>query len=520
MGNVPGYTALTLGELVSEERFGLELVTSRDDVSDIPIYGAHAIEAPNPVAWLAEGWLMLTAGRRLRGRSDQQRQLVRELAAGKIAAMGFAVDILFSDVPAVMRDAADEEGLPILTVPYDVPFRELVAFIIQANANAELHALKRAFAIQRHLMTSIEESDPQGAIVRRLSSWLDMDVVLIDDGSDPAERVSGGPDIEQLRSHLPQRHGVVSQCAVGRWRGVAARVGGGGRTDTWIAVGGTRDFSVEHMKASIEAAVGVLNMVSHAQQASVRYDNAVRADLLREMIEANVSLSDPAYGSRLVLSGWPAGLSGRLLLISPTSGDVDAEAMRSSMADHMDREGYACISFVGDEGLVMLCSNTACEGDAVDRLADLLPGGVEGVRIGVSRVLEGADSTTLGTALADARLAIQELLLSPGATGVKRFEDLGLLSRVIAAAGLENIREPSVELLGPIRARPRLFETLKTYFESNMSVTKTSQSLFLHPNSLRYRLRQIEELADCDLRDPGAVAQLQFALRALALDPV
>lgn len=50
--------------------------------------------------------------------------------------------------------------------------------------------------------------------------------------------------------------------------------------------------------------------------------------------------------------------------------------------------------------------------------------------------------------------------------------------------------------IAPIINNEVLFETLKVWFENNMSLQKTSEQLFIHKNTLQYRLRKIEELTN------------------------
>ena len=46
-----------------------------------------------------------------------------------------------------------------------------------------------------------------------------------------------------------------------------------------------------------------------------------------------------------------------------------------------------------------------------------------------------------------------------------------------------------------------LVHTLRTYFRCNGNVIKAAERLFLHRNSLLYRLQRIEQLLEVDLKD-------------------
>jgi DNA-binding PucR family transcriptional regulator len=57
-----------------------------------------------------------------------------------------------------------------------------------------------------------------------------------------------------------------------------------------------------------------------------------------------------------------------------------------------------------------------------------------------------------------------------------------------------------------------LVTTLRAYYECGMRVDLTADRLFLHRNSVRYRLDRIRSLLRMNIDDPQAIAALMFAL--------
>jgi hypothetical protein len=106
----------------------------------------------------------------------------------------------------------------------------------------------------------------------------------------------------------------------------------------------------------------------------------------------------------------------------------------------------------------------------------------------------------------------------PGdATGVALFDD-NPLTMLIAAAPEEAKRLVKVTLGAilelPGHERLRLLETLEHWFAAGGSAAETAQRLFVHANTVRYRLRQVEELTGRCLTDPAALVDLGAALHA------
>ena len=74
--------------------------------------------------------------------------------------------------------------------------------------------------------------------------------------------------------------------------------------------------------------------------------------------------------------------------------------------------------------------------------------------------------------------------------------------------------------LGPLRKYDKehgtnLVQTLAVYFDCNGNVSIAAKKLFLHRNSLIYRMDRIKEVLNTDLRNPTELLTLQVGLRVL-----
>jgi DNA-binding PucR family transcriptional regulator len=61
-------------------------------------------------------------------------------------------------------------------------------------------------------------------------------------------------------------------------------------------------------------------------------------------------------------------------------------------------------------------------------------------------------------------------------------------------------------------ARETLTDTLTAYFQHGQSLEAAARALFVHPNTVRYRLRQAAELTGLSATDPREGLTLQLAL--------
>lgn len=58
-----------------------------------------------------------------------------------------------------------------------------------------------------------------------------------------------------------------------------------------------------------------------------------------------------------------------------------------------------------------------------------------------------------------------------------------------------------------------LMETLEKYIANRCDLKETAEALFLHPNTLRYRLKRIEEVLEIDIKDFDTILSFMVAFK-------
>lgn len=160
---------------------------------------------------------------------------------------------------------------------------------------------------------------------------------------------------------------------------------------------------------------------------------------------------------------------------------------------------------------------------AAGRISDFVP---------IRQVL-AASSVTVGLSaafgdLADASTAVRQAriahrCLSPGDAGIVQYGERPLVDLLAAARVQAGDHARAVlggVLSGTVAEREMLLSTLRVWFDGRGVAKEAARQLHVHPNTVRYRLRRIQELTGLDLTDLRDVAELYVALEAIRLDPV
>jgi purine catabolism regulator len=116
------------------------------------------------------------------------------------------------------------------------------------------------------------------------------------------------------------------------------------------------------------------------------------------------------------------------------------------------------------------------------------------------------------------RQAGQALAMARRFEGIKPlyFPDLSVYRLLMQIEHNPELITFQEETLGPLTTHENCQEmvgTLGAYFEHNGNISKTAESLFIHRNTLLYRLERISSILDLDLDNPDNRLAVQLALR-------
>jgi PucR family transcriptional regulator, purine catabolism regulatory protein len=501
--------AFTLGSLLDQEELGLRLLTGEPSCRERLIAGAHAIEIENPVRWLEPQWVMLTTGVRLRHNGAAQRSLVSELAEGGITALGFAVEMVFKSVPRPIVEEAERRGFPVFVIPYETPHRAIISFVSRSLLSSDFYLLHRSLSMQSYLMDALAAEHPEDELVRRLGSLLGSTVLVYSaDGQLEASR--GEAPAAAIWAAVAEREPALQEFAVGRWFVVSVPIVVRGVIRQWLALA-TRRASVSEQLARpvIRAAERLLELVAVTRETAAAEERAVRSELLRRALAGQTAAGDGELADRITAFGFEPGQSCAIAVIAPVGSDgADAVAARPRLEALLAGSRLPYLLADSDAQLVLLHGGRAPLDQWLRRLTR------EGFRL-VAAV--GRPISTLGEAsesLRDAQLALGTLGRDAQPGRVLRFEEFDLATWLLSDLGAERLQVKVDELLAPVRESDMLYDTLLAYLDEDLDLGRTARALHLHPNSLRYRLRQLERRLGHPLRSAATIANLHLATLA------
>ncbi|WP_345657504.1 PucR family transcriptional regulator [Streptomyces siamensis] len=501
--------SLHLADLVALPELRLSVVAAPDRL-DRPVEAAHVSELLRPGQWLQGGELLMTIGLLLPMTTQDCRAYVLDCAAAGASALvlGLGHDLPHQQAPAPLIAAAAEAGLPLLTVPDEVPFIAVTKAVFAAKAAEQHRALERAFDAQRRLTAAAASGR---GLTATLEAWVDatgVGAAVTDLLGRPIASV-GLESLDQFGPHgLPPRvTELVHKVAARGLRGSASSTAG--------------SLGVEVQPLGANRLRGLLVLVG-ALAPDDRMPASGLVSLLSLELERRHLADEPERRRR-------SALLGRLL-----AEDVSAEHARDALAV----AGLASdtVRTVAVEPVGGAATSTDVVAEMAADLALAVPGGLVRVRDGLVEAVVGEDLGLLDVLTRFApgspagigpavppEAATGSLRQARALVGVSRALGSPAEAREARSARLllefgdrRALRGYADALLGPLdSADPAgdLVRTLATWLDTGGSWDETSRRLAVHRHTARNRVDKAMRLTGRNLDDGDDRFDLWLATR-------
>ena len=536
-------------ELLDVPDLGLRLLT---DVAgmDRAIRRVYTTDLPDPSRYLTHGDLVLTGLIWCRTPGDADR-FVSALARARVAALGAGEAL--GKVPDEVLQACGRHGLPLLAVPAETSFAAVTEEVGRRLSGDRATEMTRVLGRRRLLLSAVAEGAGLDAMFHLMSRELGAECWLLTG----LGRVIGGtgPSLprplalrlacEYLRAgRMPVTEVGVAGEGAGQYS--LFGVGGEPRITSWFlaCAGSEQDWPHELRESVVELAADVA--LERARLNAARTGDGKLAEAIVTMLASGGG--DGAAPAEIASLMRAAGLSpdGRYL-VAVVTAEADrvtgpnAERWRCDLAGELVRPAAedALVAPLGDEIVVLVPAPGDWAPDespddgapAAHRFAATIRAAqpvVESDRsrvrlaVGVSGPAESV--TALPGALHEAgsarRLAALRLAELGGTSAISvvpsdEVASHELLLATVPASVLRSFRE---RLLGPLLAyddqhRAELLPTLREFLACSGSWNACAVRMYVHVNTVRYRIRRIEELTGRDLSRLDDQVDFFLALR-------
>lgn len=486
MSSDASYGALTVAEVLALGTLRSAQLKAGAGGLHRTVSWCHSVDIPQVTEWIKPGELLLTTGYSWPADDAGLNALFESFAELGIAGVALAVPGYLAAFPAAALAVAERDHLPLIEVPWSVPFSEINQDVNREIAFRQLSALERLDHIYRELTGAALSARSLDDIVSRLELLLERAATFVDGG---LHRAGQGDTVRPTFSVLV---------------GTADATYG----SLHIELGPKPLDAVDHRALELAATVCALHMLR--QNAFSEAEARVQASFVDALLHGRFGqvegLQERArllgYNQqghhRVVLAALIGPEGSRWALSEPADvlkREQVARALRWTFAEHQQpiwltfdlNHVIAITPELPAEpfDLLMRAVSAACQRFAAD----------QPVAVGVGTAQQGPDGPP--QSLREARLAV----MSAQEAGLWRYEDR-LVERILTSAHPEALAALEQQTLGVLAPWPQLQTTLLTWALQGFSVELAARELSLHRNAVRERLKRSAKLTGRNLEDP------------------
>lgn len=506
-----------------------------------PVQWARRMSVHPPAfAALEEGEIVLLSVDALSLLDDRLTlgRVVDSLAEREAAALAVVGEV--SEEAQVM---ADTRGLPLFLLPTDADLRDIEHDTIRLIVEREAQLDRRGRQLYRQLAQFSIENHGLPAIAQALLEITGKPVVIQDDvlsvqamawpeecSLSPEELTSSLKDETILRQWLWGRRldGKAPPCTELNlvppdWRRYVAAIVIEGKLGGYLSLLGPASSLDDLDRLAVERGALVCAVEVAKQRAVEAAEDRLRSDFLDLMLTAGPA-EERVLARRASEMGYELESHHTAVLFGPDEGSPQTLALLASeFRAHLLNTSIQAFLCPYEEGLVALCNTEEAHHlrqleevvqTTRDRMVQLSPK----VRIAAGIGRPGMGLAGLRHSFAQAREALALARTLFDGDRVLPFGDLGVYRLLCRLQNSEELAHFYEQTLAPLvqydaNHNTELVHTLEAFFAHHGNVSQTAESLYLHRNSLLYRLERICEITCLDLNDADDRFSLQLALR-------
>lgn len=520
----------------------------------------NVMEVPDIIEWVSEGEFLITTAYSIKDNIKVLLELIPELNTKGVSGLGIKVGRYVSELPKDVIDLADELGFPIIEVPFSVSHTDVISGILTEVINDQMNMLIKINGFNREVMNIMAKGGSLKEIAGKLYENIGDSLAIFENMSDSCEIICNEDDRDIINNiifeHIDLGYTEESNYDnEGNYKRYKDEIRGRiidrivipiviesveyGYIFIWldkkelthldnmliesyshiIALDFVKKLSLYNMESNykLEFFDDLLSDNESRQKRAIEREKifdfyktlkyTVIVVLLKDIYPLSKSVSKK--GSSL------HGSINDLLFITSRIAKVYKEKIL-----YVDKSDRILILYGSEKNE----DPKTIKREVIDFCQKILEESLKRfdknkLVIGIGRTYDRAQE--LYKSYGQAKLIVENLCKT-NIKNIIHYDDLGLY-RILAFEGLQGeLIEFCSDTIKPLIEYDKvnnseLIKTLKIYFECDGNMKKISKKMYMHYNTIIYRVQQIKDITGLDLENGDSRLNLEIALKAMDL---
>lgn len=487
------------------------------------------LDGPDEIEWIQGGEFVLTSLYPFQEQSDQLK-LIKNLVEKNAAGLGIK---LKGPIPDGMIDLAREHEFPLIHIPYYKTWVELINPIMAEILNRQLVILEKSNVIRRSFNKEVLNGGKLITIAKALSELINNPVTIVEQVYKTIETwpaylkgIIDENDIIQSTYRKNQSNHIITTIDQSM-NGKLFAINVAGRIEGYIIVWRAElikeldEIAIEHAIAVAALHIQQLKAVNEVNQ---RFKDDFMYRLLRgEFTDTYVRRTSQEFG-------WEINQENSVALIKTIQ-----------LKKHDWKESYKIFTLfkntikmkhgleipMGMDGNDILC---LIPGNVKKRYESLIHTILETkskilseeksliIPIGIGKPYDATEKLPESFKEACTACQVSKLLN----TDFCQYSELGPYALLINLLELKETEDYLSRYIYPIidfdqKNNTKIFSTLETFINLGCNYRETAKKLYVHHNTIRYRIEIMEKMLEIDFKAPETPLNMMLALKLFRL---
>lgn len=522
--------------------------------------GVTIMEAPDIADWLKGGELLLTSLYSINSFNEkEQRKLIVQLAQKGVCALAIKIRNTEEEIPRIIIDAGNELNIPIIQLPREVPFVDIMYPVMKELFNKQVEKLSYYKEVHDRFTTLALNDEGLEAIATSLEKLIGNPVAIYDRNfncitstdskiiqfisldKESAINENMGKNFSYYKERV-----IFTQANEAEKNQIIIPIQTVNNIKTYLVVAEINKELEELDYIAMENAATILCLELVKQFSVAEVERKFKNDLIDDLISGKISSNDTIY-QRANLIGLKLNCYYSIVLIN-----IDGFNKHLSKQDMKDQDKFKefenrihtaildninifipnAIVRIGSNRIIILWDvNKENSSDrewitkikqTVEKIQKRVKKQIKGISLTVGIGNVGKSVDDISKSYREAEEALELGKITDGEDVITAFSELGilrLLCQFSDLSSLSNFIPTSLTRLIEYDKSNKndLVNTLETFLKCNGNATKTAQALFVHYKTVMYRLDRIKEITKLDFEDHESMLEAQVGFKILKL---
>ncbi|WP_338448550.1 PucR family transcriptional regulator [Niallia oryzisoli] len=505
------------------------------------VHTINMMDAPDIIPFLNPNEFLVTTAYHIKDQPHRLIELIKAMSDQGCAALGIKTKRYLEAVPQEALDLANELSLPIIELPLELSLGEIVNYTLRAILDSRAAELSSAIESHKQFTNIIMQGKGIQVLLQELTKLIHRKVNLVDQHLIPLLQPYTKLEISIIKSDLEKEikgfplsnnTNITFSMIASKETYTLFPVNMSEKKIGFLLVVGAIPQEDHLTILTIEQAINVLSFTLMKEHALKQHARNIRNDFFLHFLDGAFSVHDEIINRAKEFS--LQNERDYICVVGKMDNDENSyytytqrQQKADNLFEYMEDLIHPTISnvhvFTKSENCILLFEvhdQNVTPHQGHDHILRYIQEKIavafgHTVSFGVSNICHSF--IQLRTAYQEAFEALSqgELAKKTGFIHTFRTKDIIELLRLIPEKEINSFYQYTFKGFSSIKQdeKESLLQTLSVYLETHCQISETAKRLFVHRNTVVYRIDKCEEILSKSLKDPETTLQLRIAFR-------